>query len=56
MTLRAGISGGEWDKDPNLRACNGRLWNARWQQTYQVQPHCFKNSSEHAHNTKNNGF
>ena len=27
----------------------------RWQQTYQVNFHCFR-SSEHAHNAENNGF
>ena len=34
---------------------NRRLWNARWQQIYQVNVHCCC-SSEHAHITKNNGF
>ena len=34
---------------------NGRLWDARWQQTYQVSVHCLR-SSEHAHMTENNGF
>ena len=33
----------------------GRLWNARWQQTYQVKFHCLR-SSERAHITENNGF
>ena len=31
------------------------IWNARWQQTYQVNFHCLR-SSEHAHITENNGF
>ena len=34
---------------------NGRIWNARWQQTYQVNFHCLR-SSEHAHITENSGF
>ena len=34
---------------------NGRLWNARWQQTYQVNCHCLC-SSEHARITENNVF
>ncbi len=34
---------------------NARLWNARWQQTYQVNFHWCR-SSEHAHFTENNGF
>ena len=34
---------------------NGRLWNARWQQTYQVNFHCLR-SSEPVHITENNGF
>ena len=32
----------------------GGLWNARWQQTYQVNFHL--RSSYHAHITENNGF
>ena len=34
---------------------NGRLWDPRWQQTFQVNFHCLC-SSEHAHITENNGF
>ena len=34
---------------------NGRLWNSRWQQTYQVNVH-WLHSSEHTHITENNGF
>ena len=34
---------------------NGRLSNARRQQTYRVNFHCLR-SSEHAHNSENNGF
>ena len=34
---------------------NGRLWNTRWQQTYQIKLHCLQ-SSELAHITENNGF
>ena len=33
----------------------GKLWDARWQQTYQVNFHCLR-SSEHVDNTENNGF
>ena len=32
---------------------NGRLWDARWQQTYKVNFHCLR-SSERAHITENN--
>ena len=38
-----------------LEQTNGRLWNARWQQTYQVNFHCWR-SSEPAHITENNVF
>ena len=34
---------------------NGRLLNARWQQTYNVNFHCLR-SSEYAHITENNVF
>ena len=34
---------------------NGRLWDARWQQTYQVNCHCLR-SFEHGRITKNNWF
>ena len=34
---------------------NRRLSNARWQQTYWVNFHCLR-SSEHAHNSENNGL
>ena len=34
---------------------NPRLWDARWQQSYQVNFHCLR-SSEYAHITWNNGF
>ena len=40
---------------PNCK--NRRLWNARWQQTYQVNVYCYCcQSSEPAHITENNGF
>ena len=39
----------------NTSRPKGRLWNARWQQTYQINIHCLR-SSEYAHITENNGF
>ena len=33
----------------------GRLWDGKWQQTYQVNFHCLR-SSERAHMTENNGL
>ena len=38
-----------------LIVSNRRLSNARRQQTYRVNFHCLR-SSEHAHNSENNGF
>ena len=39
----------------NDNKSNGRLWDARWQQTYQVNFHCLR-SSERVHIIENNGI
>ena len=41
--------------NPNPSGPNRRLSNTRWQQIYRVNFHCLR-SSEHAHNSENNGF
>ena len=45
------VNRGRW----SAYASNRRLSNARRQQTYRVNFHCLR-SSEHAHNSENNGF
>ncbi len=42
-------------KHVQSHSCNGRLWNPRWQQTYQVNVHCLR-KYEHANISREQGI